>query len=64
MRPYPCGHPRTDANTVVKRRKDRPCGVARRCKICAEALKRQTPSAKKSRAKGIRPPGRPRKKTQ
>lgn len=33
MKPYPCGHPRTDANTRVRRRYDRPGTVARVCRI-------------------------------
>lgn len=44
MIPYPCGHPRTDANTIVKPRKDRPVGVQRRCKTCWAARIRKTPS--------------------
>ncbi len=45
MKPYPCGHLRTDANTRVRRRYDRPGTVARVCRICTYAMVRKAPSS-------------------
>lgn len=37
MRPFPCGHPRTDANTRLKRKHPKPSPMSRVCRTCENA---------------------------